>query len=166
MRILTIACLLALPMTSLADVVSIPIPNQDWKITIDAPPLAGKREQQEGPNYVFGAKSGNFSISIFVEPPAKQGGSKECQEHYWSLSSRNPMISKPTVKTSNTDRYYRVEYDIVVPDAGNKTITQRNVNYYFAFNNKWVDIHISMIAPAKKDEATFAAFEKGLTYGK
>ncbi len=41
----------------------------------------------------------------------------------------------------------------------------RNVNYYFAFRDRWVDVHISKLPFAQEDEKLFAAFDKTLSYG-
>ena len=162
MRFVTATFLLFLPILSFADAVAIPIPKQGWSISLDAPLFARKRGQQDGPNYVYQANGGRFNLSIFAEPQAKAGGSKECFEFYWPQANQNPLISKPTVKVSNTDKFYRVEYEIV---AGPQT-NQKNVNYYFMFEGKWVDVHISMMNPTKEDDAVIASFDKGLSYGK
>ena len=86
------ALFLVVPATLFAGQITIPIPNQGWKITLDAPPFAIQQGQQQGPNFVFRANSGKFNLSIFVEPQAKPGGSKECYEYYCALSQRNPLI--------------------------------------------------------------------------
>lgn len=161
MRFLVALFLLALPIPSFADAVSIPIPNQGWSIALDAPPFARKQGQQNGPNYIYKANSARFNLSIFVEPQAKAGGSKECYEFYWPRASRNPLISKTTIKSSNTDKFYRVEYDVT---AG--PLVQHNVNYYFMFDGKWVDVHVSITNPTKADEAVIAHFDKSLSYGR
>jgi len=161
MRFFSALFLLTLPITSYADTVSIPIPSQGWNISLDAPRLARKQGRQEGPNYVYQANSDRFNLSIFVEPQANPGGSKECYEFYWPKASRNPLISKPTIKVSNTDKFYRVEYDV-----GVGTLVQHNVNYYFMFEGKWVDVHISITNPTIEDDAVIASFDKGLNYGK
>ena len=153
--------LLILPISSFAVPVSIPIPNQEWSISLEAPTFAHGHGQQEGANYVYRANSNRFNLSIFVEPQAKDGGSKECYEFYWPQASRNPLIRKPTVKVSHTDKFYRVEYDIA-----EGSVAQRNVNYYFKFDGKWVDVHISITNPTTDDEALVAKFDKGLNYGK
>jgi hypothetical protein len=161
MRFLLTLFLFILPISSFADAVSIPIPEQGWSISLDAPSFARKHGQQQGPNYIYQANSDRFNLSIFVEPQAKAGGSKECYEFYWPQASRNPMIGKPTIKVSNTGTFYRVEYDVT---AG--PLAQHNVNYYFMFNGKWVDVHISITNPTKDDDALIAKFDKGLNYGK
>lgn len=61
-------------------------------------------------------------------------------------------------------RYVRVQYDIIVEFQG-QPIRHRNVHYYFVFQQKWVDVHISVTAPTKADEDIFAAFDRSLHYG-
>ena len=156
--IVTGACAVAQP-------ISIPIPDQGWSIHLDAPALMQKQGQQDGPNYVYRANGGRFNLSIFVEPQAAAGGRKECYEFYWPKASRNPYIDKASVKVSNTEKYYRVEYMIAVA-ANGKLARQSNVNYYFQSEGKWVDMHISFIEPTKEDETAIAAFDKVLSYGK
>ena len=165
MRFLLAACCLPFSFHALAEEIVVPIEKQDWKITMNTPPLAKKMAREVGANFVFQANSGRFNLSFFVEPPAKEGGNKECYEHYWPLAKRNPIIDQATVKASNTESYYRVGYDVTSPTKG-ATVTQRNVNYYFAFAGKWIDVHVSIIDPQKGDEEILAAFEKGLKYGK
>ena len=147
-----------------AEEVRIPVPGHDWSITLDAPHFDTKRDNGDKDNFQFKANSGRFNISIFVEPQAGGGGSKECYEHYWPMSARNPVIQKATVKASNTDKYYKVDYMIEVAQRG-ETIRQRNANYYFMFKGRWVDVHISMINPTDEDAAVFTSFDKALRYG-
>jgi hypothetical protein len=100
-----------------------------------------------------------------VENPGGPGKThKDCYEFYWSQSSRNPRIAKDTVQSAETPKYVRVQYDIIVEFQGQPT-RQRHVHYYFAFQQKWVDVHISVIAPTKADEEIFAAFDRSLHYG-
>jgi hypothetical protein len=165
MKILAAVALIVTGLHAMAEPLSIPIPNQAWSIHLDVPPLAAKQGQQDGPNYVYRANGGRFNLSIFVEPQAAPGGSKECYEFYWPKASRNPYISKASVKASNTEKYYRVEYEIAM-SANGKSVRQSNVNYYFQSDGKWVDVHISFIDPAKEDAALIAVFDRGLSYGK
>ena len=162
---LMVAFLSIIACQALAESIAIPIPNGGWSIHIDSPPLSAKQGQQDGPNYVYRANGGRFNLSIFVEPQAAPGGSKECYEFYWPKASRNPYINKASVKASNTEKYYRVEYEVAM-SANGKSVRQSNVNYYFMSDGKWVDVHISFIEPTKEDAALIAAFDKGLSYGK
>jgi hypothetical protein len=150
---------------SLAGEVKVTIPHEGWSITFDSPPLSKERESKKSGGYAFQANSGRFNISLFVEEPHGVGGSHEdCYEFYWPRATRNPMIAKDSVVTSKRPKYVRVRYDVVTEFQG-RPIRQRNANYYFAFRGKWVDVHISVIAPKQEDEQLFATFDKTLDYG-
>ncbi len=145
--------------------VKVKIPKEGWSISFDSPPLSQEQESRNIDDYAFKATSGRFNISLFVEKPRGTGSShKDCYQFYWPRASQNPMIAKNTVLTSDRAKYVRVQYDVFTEFQG-KLIRQRNVNYYFAFRGKWIDVHISMIEPIKEDEGIFAAFDKSLDYG-
>jgi len=150
---------------SLAAEEKVIIPNEDWFISFDSPPLLQKQESRIEKGYAFRAKSGRFNISLYVEKPQGHGATnKDCFEFYWPKASRAPSIPINTIKVSETSKYVRGQYDVVMEYQG-KTIRHRNVNYYFVFNDKWVDVHISIIAPTEKDDAIFAVFDRSLSYG-
>ena len=143
----------------------IPITGEGWALECDTPMLSDRKESNKDGNFFFGASTDRFTISAFVEGP--QGGktNEDCYHFYWAKISRNPKITKDSVSISHTEKYYRVQYDLAIPFE-DRTVTDRNVNYYFVFQNRWVDVHISVINPQKEDEVIFAAFDKSLTYGK
>ena len=151
---------------ALAAAVKLEIPKQGWSIAFDSPALSQPQESRRGEGeYAFKANSGRFNISLFVENPGGPGKThRDCYEFYWAQSGRNPRIAKDTVHSSETPRYVRVQYDIVVEFQG-QSIRQRHVHYYFAFQQKWVDLHISIFAPTKADDDTFGAFDRSLRYG-
>lgn len=140
------------------------IPDEGWRVVVDAPPLAKIEESRRGTDYALKANSGRFNLSLFVETPqSATGGHKECYEFYWLRGRRNPIIDQASVQVSNTARYYRVEYLMTAPFAG-QVIKHKNVNYYFAFNGRWMDLHISVIEPQAGDEEIFRRFDEGLRY--
>jgi hypothetical protein len=139
-----------------ATAVKLEIPKQGWSIAFDSPVLSQPQESKrvEG-EYAFRASSGRFDISLFVENPGGPGKThRDCYAFYWAQSSRNPRIANDTVQRSETPRYARVQYDIIVEFQG-QPIRHRNVHYYFVFQQKWVDVHISVTAPTKADEDIF-----------
>lgn len=145
--------------------VKLEIPKQGWSIAFDSPALSQQQESKREGEYAFRATSGRFNVSLFVENPGGPGTAhRDCYEYYWARSSRNPRIAKDTVQSSQTPTYVRVQYDIIVEFQG-QPIRQRHVHYYFAFQQKWVDVHISVIAPTKADEEIFTAFDRSLRYG-
>jgi hypothetical protein len=145
--------------------VKVDIPKEGWSIAFDSPALSKHEESRGDGEYAFRANSGRFNISLFVEKPGGAGKThRDCYEFYWSQSSRNPMIVRDSVATSETPKYVRVQYDIATQFQG-QPIRQRHVHYYFVYREKWVDVHISIIVPTREDEAIFTAFDKSLRYG-
>lgn len=43
---------------------------------------------------------------------------------------------------------------------------QLHINYYFIFQGKWMDLHVSMVNPTPEDLAFLATLEKSLRYEK
>lgn len=164
-KLILILILFFVPVQLQAEQVNIAIPGQNWKLSFDAPPLSDKKESRRGGEYVFKANSGRFNISFFVEVPKGDGRThRDCYAYYWPLASRNPNIDKDSIKMSESNKYVRVQYDIV-HSFGDKKIIHRNVNYYFCHKNKWVDVHISVIMPVPEDNQILKTFDKTLGYG-
>jgi hypothetical protein len=160
-----LAVVLAFSGAAGATPVKVDIPKEGWSIAFDSPSLSKQEESRGDGEYAFRGNSGRFNISLFVEKPGGAGKThRDCYEFYWSQSSRNPMIVRDSVATSETPKYVRVQYDIASQYQG-QPIRQRHVHYYFVYREKWVDVHISIIVPTKDDEAVFAAFDKSLRYG-
>jgi hypothetical protein len=85
--------------------------------------LLGAEEQSADGNFAFRANSGLFNISLFVEKPGRSGAThQDCYQFYWPDASRNPMIEKKSIVVKETDKYVRVEYDIVADAQGNRTL--------------------------------------------
>ena len=49
---------------------------------------------------------------------------------------------------------------------GETTFKQSNVNYFFLHENRWVDVHFSIMEPTKDDAKVIEAFGKSLQYKK
>jgi hypothetical protein len=107
-----------------------------------------------------------FNLSLYVERPGCAGESthKANFECFWPKAKRNPMIDQASVKTTTTSDYIKVEYDIKAPFQG-KTITLRNINFLFAYQGKWMDLHVSIIEPTASDLSLLKTFEDSLSYG-
>ena len=102
-------------------------------------------------------------MSALIEKPNGGPSNKECYEFYWRDESRNPMIAKETISVSERPAFVRVQYDLEIPFEGKK-IRQRNVNYFFAYRGRWIDVHISVIEPTPQDQAIFDRFDSSLSY--
>ena len=67
--------------------------------------------------------------------------------------------SYASVKIDKLERFVKVTYKVTVGDTAGI-----NVNYYFAFQDRWIDLHVSRFPAAPDDAEKFAAFEKSLVY--
>ena len=148
----------------LAAVVTLPVPNEGWHFTFDTPALKSPQTSKAPQGFAFRANAERFNMSVFVEKPSGAGTTnRDCYEFYWHDAQRNPMIVKSTIAVSEQPKFVRVQYDLETKFEG-QTIRQRNVNYYIAYRGKWIDVHISVIAPEPADQKIFDAFDAGLAY--
>jgi hypothetical protein len=142
------------------------IPGQAWAITMDAPPLPNFLGQSKGDTFQFRATSGEdgFNVSIFVEQPHGQRKTHEAVfNYYWPKAKQNPLIDASSIKVTKGSKFVRVAYRF---DVGQGTDNKnRQVNYYFVYKDRWIDVHISKMPLADADEKVFDAFDKALTYG-
>ena len=163
-RLLQLLPLIALIAASRAEERVFVIPNEGWRVVVDAPPMSKIEEQRRGADYAVKGHGGSFNLSLFVETPqTATGGHKECGEFYWSKGRRNPQIDQQSVQISGNPRFYRVEYVTITLLKGEK-FRQKHANYYFVFKDRWMDLHISVFEPKTSDEETFRRFDQGLRY--
>jgi hypothetical protein len=129
MKTLLFAMLTALLAWQLsAEVRSVPIPNEGWTLSFDAPPLTRNQDSKTADGYAYRANAGRFNLSFFVETPAAYSAKhKDVYEYYWPLASRNPLISKPTIRTSETPSFVSVQYEILAPFNGNGSSDEREL---------------------------------------
>ena len=162
---LTLAAWLLACGAALAEPARFEIPSSNWGIAFEAPPLSAKQERRAGEDYAFRANSGRFNISFFVEKPRGPGSTHmDVQRYYWTKSSANPLIDKDSIVIKELPGWVRVQYDLVIDYAGRK-LRQRHVNYYIAYEGKWVDVHISILEPEAADEQVFGDFDRSLKLG-
>jgi hypothetical protein len=140
------------------------IPAAGWQIQLEAPPLEDFAGQTTGKNFAFqAAGNGGFNVSVFVEMPrSDRQGHEACYEHYWPLAKRNPLIDQGSVKVSKSEKHVKVEYIIKPPGTANGR-ENRHVNYYFAHQGRWVDVHASQSPSRDEEGKLFDVFDRGLS---
>ena len=162
--VIIIILLMGCPATAFSEFVTIDIPEAGWGITFDAPTLSKPEDSRRGSDYAFRALSDRFNISIFVEEPTAIGNTHtDSYNFYWSKVSPNPNIDIPSIATTETPEYVRVQYLSTLNFQG-EPFRQKHVNYYFAFGGKWVDVHISIINATSSDESILKTFDQSLSY--
>jgi hypothetical protein len=163
LEMLRAATKVAEPVAAKTTRAEIPIPHENWSISFDAPALSDVRQSVESGDFAYSGNSHRFNLSFFVEKPRGKGTTHvDCRDYYWAKAKKNPMIEKKSIAFSETDRYARVQYDIVVRQPA---LRQTNVNYYFVYGGRWIDVHISLVNATPEDQPIFRTFDASLDYG-
>lgn len=153
------------PLLSAAEITTLPIPDQGWAITFDAPPLRPVREADSNDHYMYYGNANFFSVVINVDTPACDGG--ESHENvlncFWPNAGKDPLINQASVQKSCNSHYCKLSYDLEnsFQDRG---IRQRHIYFLFAYRNKWNKVHISFANPTEGDLRVLEAFEQSFSY--
>jgi hypothetical protein len=132
--------------------------KQGWAITVLNPGLREVSRRLGGAQFAYQAISpSGFNLSVFVEAPAGSGlANRDVFDYYWAKTSRNPLIDERSIRIETLARFVKVSYT---------SLNIPNVNYYFAFKGRWVDVHISKSHFISGDDKFLADFEEALSYG-
>ena len=137
----------------------IPIPNQNWKLTIANLGFSDWNKEQDNNQFRLRGLAGpsGFNIVLLVEPPANNlPGNDPVYNFYWSNMGHDSAIDAQSVKLEKRDKFTKVSYTAQ---------GQPNVNYFFAYQGQWVDIHLSKGASDPGDQNILAQFDNDLAYG-
>ncbi len=99
-------------------------------------------------------------MSVFIEPAEKDGGSKECREHYWD-KIKNNGIKKTDVKIVEKNDKSILEY--FVNEQNKIKLNQKNINVYIVKDGYWIDIHISKSDYKETDDVFFNKIIEGIS---
>ena len=151
---------IAILMSAKATPISAFEPIHFWQVHLELPPLQAQKHHEATAGLSFQGNAGRTNVSIFVEDPkAETRGHASVAKYYWALASQNPVIVKESVQSSANEHWSRVTYDAAGEYQGEK-FHQKNVNYYFEVDGKWVDVHVSVSSPMPADDEIFANIEK------
>jgi hypothetical protein len=137
----------------------IPIPNQNWKLTIANLGFSDWNKEQDNNQFRLRGLPGpsGFNIVLLVEPPANNlPGNDPAYNFYWSSMGHDSAIDAQSVKVDKRDKFTKVSYTAQ---------GQPNVNYFFAYQGQWVDIHLSKGSSDPGDQKVFTEFDNDLAYG-
>jgi len=135
------------------------VPNQDWAITMMNPGLKTLEQHVNGDLFTVRGLPGTngFNLSLFVEPAAGDGTNHtDAFNYYWSQMANGSLMDTNSIWIRKKEKFVIVGYTVQ---------GQPNVNYYFAFQGRWVDVHISKWPFEAADERLFTEFEEHLAYG-
>jgi hypothetical protein len=145
--------------TNAVHYVAISIPPQNWKLTIANLGYGDWQKQQNNGQIVLRSapRVDGFNFLLIVDTPANNlPGNDAVYNFYWLNMAHDSLIDAQSVKVEKRDTFVKVSYSAQ---------GQPNVNYFFAYQGQWVDVHLSKGSFAPGDEKLFAAFDAGLSYG-
>lgn len=153
------------PLPSFAELTTLPIPDQGWGITFDAPPLRPVREADSNDHYMYSANANNFAVSLHVDTPACDGGESHeaVLNCFWPKASKDPLINQATVTKSCNSTYCKISYDFenTFQDAA---IKQKHLYFLFAYHGRWANLHVSVSNPKSNDLQLLEKFEQSVNY--
>ncbi|HSI28228.1 MAG: hypothetical protein ACAH05_07535 [Methylophilus sp.] len=154
-----------LPLQSVAEITTLPIPDQDWGITFDAPALRPVREADSNDHYMYSANASNFAVTLHVDIPSCNGGEshEEVLNCFWPKAGKDPLINQATVAKSCNSRYCKLSYDFenTFQDAA---IKQKHVYFLFAYKGRWANLHAAVSNPKQTDLQLIEKFEQSFSY--
>lgn len=140
--------------------VIIPIPNQSWKVTFINLGFSNWDKQTDNNNQfvVHGLPGPNgFNLVLLVNAPANGlPGNDPVYKYFWSNMAHDSLIDAQSVKFERKDKFIKVSYSAQ---------GQPNVNYFFAYQGSWVDLHLAKPSLEPGDDKLFAGFDNSLSYG-
>jgi hypothetical protein len=161
--LLAIASLL--PIQSFAEITTLPIPDQGWGITFDAPALRPVREADSNDHYMYSANASNFAVTLQVDIPSCNGGEshEEVLNCFWPKAGKDPLINQATVAKSCNSKYCKISYDFenTFQDAA---IKQKHVYFLFAYRGRWANVHLAVSNPKQADLQLIEKFEQSFSY--
>ena len=140
--------------------VIIPIPNQRWNIGFINLGFSNWDKKRDANNqYIVHGLPGpaGFDLVLFVSAPANNlAGNDAVYNFYWSNMAHDSLIDPQSVKFERKDKFVKVSYSAQ---------GQPNVNYFFACEGNWVDLHLAKSSLEPGDDKLFARFDSSLSYG-
>jgi len=137
----------------------IPIPHQNWKLTIADLGFSNWTKQEDNNQFILRSQSGpdHFNLVLIVGGPVNNlPGNDPVYNFYWLNMAHDSLIDAQSVRVERTDKFIKVSYTAQ---------GQPNVNYFFACEGKWVDVHLSKGSPDPGDAKLLADFDAVFSYG-
>ena len=145
--------------TNVVHCISIAIPGQNWKLTVANLGFGEWRREESNGKIALRGLPGptGFSLGIFIEPPMNDlPGNDAVYNYFWLNMGHDSLIDNGSVKVEKNARYIKVSYT---------ARGEPNVNYFFAYQNHWVDLHLAKPSLEPGDERLLADFDSSLSYG-
>jgi|HubBroStandDraft_5_1064220.scaffolds.fasta_scaffold202335_1 hypothetical protein len=146
-----------------AESVKLVVPGEHWSVRFDAPALTIVNEPQATSGHVYSGTTGRLNLSFHVSPPDCAGGdsSENLYKCFGMKLQQIPYIIDGSIAAHEAPSGVQVTY-LMETSANERKVRVFNLNYVFAHNGKWGDLHISVVQPVKADLEAVVALMKSL----
>lgn len=158
-------CCCLMPLQAFAEITTLPIPDQGWSVSFEAPPLRPVREADSNDHYMYSANANHFAVSLYVDTPACDGGDthEAVLNCFWPKASKDPLINQATVVKNCNQSYCKISYDFENAFQG-APIRQKHVHFLFAYQGRWSNLHAVVSNPGDDDLKLLEAFSNSFSY--
>jgi len=150
---------------ALADPVVIEVPGEKWRLKFDGPAFAQIEVPKTTRGHVYTGNAGRFNLSLHVEAPYCEGGdsARNLFKCFAGRLQSNPYLVIDTMKVRSAADGVQVTYVVEAP-LGGKKVAAFNLNYLFARDGKWADLHISAVDFSREDLEAVTAMLSSLEF--
>lgn len=154
-KIIVLIAASMLAMTASAASNRLPIPGENWAVTFQGPDLLKVKETSYAQRYAYVANAGKLNVSLNVNKPDCPGNTDNDSlvKCFGEKMQQNPYIVKHSMTTQMMSDGVLISYSMEMP-IGNKTLRTANLHRLFSHQGKWVNLHVSVVDPAKGEAKT------------
>lgn len=157
--------LLVFVQPALADPVVIDVPGEKWRLKFDGPAFTRLDVPTTTQGHVYTGNAGRFNLSLHVEEPYCEGGdsARNLFKCFAGRLQSNKYLLIDTLKVRSAADGVQVTYVVEAPFGGKK-VAAFNLNYLFARDGKWADLHISVVDFSREDLEAVTAMLSSLEF--
>jgi hypothetical protein len=134
------------------------LPTKDWSVVLDIPGYVVQTEQtrpdQQGRAMSASNEQTGMLLSIFLERERQAMDARACRERYWRRALQSP-VPKTAIRSWETDTMALGQY--LIEEVAGTRVRQKHVNAYMGVGDVCIDLHLSKVQYADRDEPLFAA---------
>lgn len=148
-----------------AEELQIPIPGEKWGVQFDGPRLTKVEAKVPTSGRVYAGTSGSLNLSLHVSVPDCEGddSAENLYNCFGQKIQRVPYIVNGSIAVGRAPDGIQVTYLMEAP-LNDRKVRVFNLNYVFAKNGKWGDLHISVVQPTKADLESAVTIMKSLKF--
>jgi len=151
-KTVAVCVLMALIASASAEVTRVAVPDSNWSVSFESPPLQSDPVGPSARNLLYRGRADRLNVSLHVGPPECPGANTN-QEMYRCFGARLDRLKgvvPESITAAETPRGVELGYLLRVRD-GDRSVALFNMHLLFAKKGSWGDLHVSMVQPQAGD---------------